>query len=88
MERIILLLQKQSESKAFFQKPFIYLSPLDQQGENVLLKLSIVLDEKSIPFYLDFSDKSLKYHFKNAQRMDASLLLLLERMSTRRRLIP
>jgi len=76
MERIILLLQKQSESKAFFQKPFIYLSPLDQQGENVLLKLSIVLDEKSIPFYLDFSDKSLKYHFKNAQRMDASFIII------------
>ncbi|HCU21519.1 MAG TPA: histidine--tRNA ligase [Candidatus Atribacteria bacterium] len=76
MERIILLLQKQSESKAFFQKPFIYLSPLDQQGEDVLLQLSIVLDENSIPFHLDFSDKSLKYHFKNAQRMGASFIII------------
>jgi len=76
MERIILLLQKQVDSHTFYQKPFTYLSPLDLPGEETLLQLTIILDEKSIPFYMDFSDKSLKYHFKNAQRMEAKFIVI------------
>ncbi len=70
MERIILLLQKQVGQKAFNQKPLVYLAPLDHQGEKSLLQLSMRLDHLAIPFYLEFADKGIKYHLKNAQRMN------------------
>jgi len=76
MERIILLLQKQSELSTFHRKPVVYLAPLDQQGEQSLLRLSIFLDENAIPFYMDFADKAIKYHFKNAQRMEIQYVVL------------
>lgn len=73
MERIVLLLEKDRTPPASFR---VYLAPQDAQGEAVLLALAQELHASSIPFHLDFATKSLKYHLKHAQRINARFVVI------------
>ncbi|MEI6157612.1 MAG: ATP phosphoribosyltransferase regulatory subunit, partial [Atribacterota bacterium] len=84
MERIILLLQKQIGETSFREAPLVYLAPLDHPGEMLLLSLSAVLKEHSIPFRLEFADKGIKYHLKKAEKMGISSIVIAGEEEARR----
>jgi len=76
IERMILLLAKKYDPSSLKERPLFYLAPLDKVGEKPLLQLASFLGEKSIPFYLEFGDKGLKYHLKKAQKMGINTVII------------
>ncbi|MCX6089365.1 MAG: His/Gly/Thr/Pro-type tRNA ligase C-terminal domain-containing protein, partial [Candidatus Atribacteria bacterium] len=76
--------QKQIGETSFREAPLVYLAPLDHPGEMLLLSLSAVLKEHSIPFRLEFADKGIKYHLKKAEKMGISSIVIAGEEEARR----
>lgn len=76
MERMILLLAKKYDPSSLKKQPLFYLAPLDVSGEKALLKLASFLGDRTIPFYLEFGDKRVKYHLKKAQKMGINTVII------------